>query len=152
MLEWEGRGEKRKKKKEKKRKRKKKDDRGKESGESGAHVRFVASRSRPCTVAHSLAGLLATRARHRAIRHSVMSQCYKYSHAFPTNFSVLSRPSRELSAEVASTAFVQRNSPFLPHAPLETRPGRNRRDSNENAPLIARCFDGNTGLDETIGD
>lgn len=32
--------------------------------ESLEHVRFVASRRRPCTVAHSLAGALATRARH----------------------------------------------------------------------------------------
>lgn len=44
-------------------------------------------------------------ARDTVIRHSVMSQCYKYSHAFPTNFSVLSHPSRELSAEVVSMQF-----------------------------------------------
>lgn len=49
------------------------------------HVRFVASRGvlAPWLI-HWLAHL--QRARDTAIRHSVMSQCYKYSHAFPTTF------------------------------------------------------------------
>lgn len=47
-------------------------------------------------------------ARDTVIRHSVMSQCYKYSHAFPTFLSSLTR------AENCLPRSCPRNSPFLP--------------------------------------
>lgn len=47
-------------------------------------------------------------ARDTVIRHSVMSQCYKYSHAFPTFLSSLTR------AESCLPRSCPRNSPFLP--------------------------------------